>query len=57
MILYCFVVLLEYNNILGSGTDWKDVIQWLEAGLEQGAGEAGDRLGSSVSSQQKDGRK
>lgn len=41
----------------GSGTDWKDVIQWLEAGLEQGAGEAGDRLGSSVSSQQKDGRK
>lgn len=41
----------------GSGTDLKDVIQWLRAGLEQGAGEAGDRLGSSVSSQQKDGRK
>lgn len=40
----------------GSGTDLKDD-PMARGWLEQRAGEAGDRLGSSVSSQQKDGRK
>lgn len=40
--------------VLGSGTDMKDVIKQPGAALEQRARAAGDRLGYSVSSQQKD---